>query len=176
MKKFFSDFKAFALKGNIIDMAVGVIIGGAFGKIVTSLVNDIITPLISLALGKVDLTGLELVFREGTVNEAGEVVGKVALTYGNFIQSVIDFLLIALCIFVVLRIIMTAEKKLESLKKKKEEEEAEVEEEAKETELDLLREIRDMMKGEDAAKAEDSIAETAEAAEAAGSAEQSEAE
>ena len=71
MKKFFSDFKAFALKGNIIDMAVGVIIGGAFGKIVTSLVNDIITPLISLALGKVDLTGLELVFHEGTVNEAG---------------------------------------------------------------------------------------------------------
>ncbi len=149
MKKFFSDFKAFAMKGNVVDMAVGVIIGSAFGKIVTSLVNDIITPLISLAIGKMDLTGLEIVFRAGTVDPAtGETVGKVALTYGNFIQSVIDFLIIAMCIFVVLRLITNAEKKIESLTKKKEEEKAEEEEEAKETELDILREIRDMMKKE----------------------------
>ena len=142
MKKFFSDFKAFAMKGNVVDMAVGVIIGSAFGKIVTSLVNDIITPLISLAIGKMDLTGLEIVFRAGTVDPAtGETVGKVALTYGNFIQSVIDFLIIAMCIFVVLRLITNAEKKIESLTKKKEEEKAEEEEEAKETELDLLREM-----------------------------------
>lgn len=167
MKKFLSDFKAFALKGNIIDMAVGVIIGGAFGKIVTSLVNDIITPLISLALGRVDLTGLELVFHEGVVNEAGETVGKVALTYGNFLQSVIDFLIIAICIFTVLRIIMTAEKKFESLKKKKEAEEAAAVEEVKETELDLLREIRDMMKGEksESADGNDTADDTADKAE-----------
>ena len=126
MKKFFSDFKAFAMKGNGVDMAVGVIIGSAFGKIVTSLVNDIITPLISLAIGKMDLTGLDIVFRAGTVDPAtGETVGKVALTYGNFIQSVIDFLIIAMCIFVVLRLITNAEKKIESLTKKKEEEKAE---------------------------------------------------
>ena len=159
MKKFFSDFKAFAMKGNVVDMAVGVIIGSAFGKIVTSLVNDIITPLISLAIGKMDLTGLEIVFRAGTVGPAtGETVGKVALTYGNFIQSVIDFLIIAMCIFVVLRLITNAEKKIESLTKKKEEEKAEEEEEAKETELDLLREIRDMMKKENG---EESAEETA---------------
>ena len=157
MKKFFSDFKAFAMKGNVVDMAVGVIIGSAFGKIVTSLVNDIITPLISLAIGKMDLTGLEIVFRAGTVDPAtGETVGKVALTYGNFIQSVIDFLIIAMCIFVVLRLITNAEKKIESLTKKKEEEKAEEEEEAKETEL--LREIRDMMKKENG---EESAEETA---------------
>lgn len=169
MKKFFSDFKAFAMKGNVVDMAVGVIIGSAFGKIVTSLVNDIITPLISLAIGKMDLTGLEIVFRAGTVDPAtGETVGKVALTYGNFIQSVIDFLIIAMCIFVVLRLITNAEKKIESLTKKKEEEKAEEEEEAKETELDLLREIRDMMKkenGEESAEEADADGELQGAAE-----------
>ena len=157
MKKFFAEFKAFAMKGNILDMAVGVVVGGAFSKIVSSLVADIITPLISLATGNVTLTALKWVFKPEVLDEAGAVLqAEVALTYGVFLQAIIDFLIIALSIFTVLRLMMTAQAKLESLKKKEEKEEAEtaaeeaaVEEEVKETELDLLREIRDLMKKED---------------------------
>jgi len=151
MKKFIEDFKAFALKGNILDMAVGVVIGGAFGKIVSSLVADIITPLISLATGSLNFTDLKWVFKEA-VTKGGEVVTpEVAMTYGNFLQAIIDFLIIALSIFIVLRLIMNAEKKLASLKKKEEEA---VEEAAsavpEDTEVTLLKEIRDMLKDQKA--------------------------
>ncbi len=150
MKKFIEDFKAFALKGNILDMAVGVVIGGAFGKIVSSLVADIITPLISLATGSLNFTDLKWVFKAAVV-EGGEVVTpEVAMTYGNFLQAIIDFLIIALSIFVVLRIIMNAEKKLASLKKKEEEAEEAAEEVAQDTEISLLTEIRDMLKDQKA--------------------------
>ncbi len=144
MKKFFADFKEFALKGNILDMAVGVIIGGAFGKIVTSLVNDIITPLISLLIGNGTLTGMKKVFEEAVTDAAGEITKpEVALTYGNFIQSIIDFLIIALSIFIVLRLIMKGKEKLEALKKKEEEEKEE--EAPEETELSVLKEIKEML-------------------------------
>ena len=157
MKKFFQDFKAFATKGNVIDMAVGVVIGGAFGKIVSSLVSDIITPLISFATGSLNFTDLKWVIKEAVpevLNEAGEVITEaipeVAMTYGNFLQAVIDFFIIALSIFVVLRIMMNAQKQLEELAKK---DEAPVVEEAPaepaapvETELDVLKEIRDALK------------------------------
>ena len=147
MKQFFADFKAFALKGNILDMAVGVVVGGAFGKIVSSLVADIITPLIALITGDVALTDLKWVFREAVVDSAGTVTTpEVALLYGNFLQTVLDFLIIAFSIFIILRLMMTAQKKMESLKKKKEEEEAAAEEVAAETELSLLTEIRDLLK------------------------------
>ena len=147
MKQFFADFKAFALKGNILDMAVGVVVGGAFGKIVSSLVADIITPLIALITGDVALTDLKWVFREAVVDSAGIVTTpEVALLYGNFLQTVLDFLIIAFSIFIILRLMMTAQKKMESLKKKKEEEEAAAEEVAAETELSLLTEIRDLLK------------------------------
>jgi large conductance mechanosensitive channel len=147
MKKFFADFKAFITKGNIIDMAVGVIIGGAFGKIVTSLVNDIITPLISILTGKVSLTELKWVINEAVLDEAGAVVTpELALTYGNFLQNIIDFLIIAISIFVVLRIMVTAQKKLESLKKKEEEEKKEEPAAPAETELSVLKEISEMLK------------------------------
>lgn len=146
MKNFFSDFKAFIAKGNVLDMAVGVIIGGAFGKIVTSLVNDIITPLISLATGSVNLTDLKAVLREAVLNEAGEVaVAEIAIKYGSFLQVVIDFLIIALSIFCFLRIMMGMQKKLEALKKKEEEAPAPAPEEPKETELSVLMEIRDKL-------------------------------
>lgn len=144
MKKFFSDFKEFALKGNIMDMAVGVVIGGAFGKIVTSLVTDIITPLISLLTGEVSLTGLKHVFKPEVLDEAGEVLqAEIALTYGNFIQAIIDFLIIALSIFIVLKVIMGAKNKLENLKKKEEEEAAE--EEPEDTEISLLKDIKELL-------------------------------
>ena len=146
MKKFFEDFKAFALKGNIMDMAVGVVVGGAFGKIVTSLVNDIITPLIGIATGGVNFTAMKHVFSPAVLDEAGNVlVAENALLYGNFIQTVIDFFIIALSIFLVLRLMMKGKEKLDSLAKKKEEE-AVVEEAPAETEVTLLKEIRDMLK------------------------------
>ncbi|MBR4071833.1 MAG: large conductance mechanosensitive channel protein MscL [Clostridia bacterium] len=150
MKKFFSDFKAFAMKGNIIDMAVGVVVGGAFSKIVTSLVNDIISPLISFATGKVMLTDLKWVISAAQFDSAGvEIKPESALMYGNFIQTIIDFLIIAFSIFLVLRVIMNAQKKLDELAKKKEEEVAAVEEapsEPVEDELAVLKEIRELLK------------------------------
>ena len=119
MKKFFEDFKAFALKGNIVDMAVGVVIGGAFGKIVTSLVNDIITPLIGLLTGNVSLAELKFVLAPAVLDAAGEVTTpELAVTYGVFLQTIIDFLIIAFSIFVVLRVAMNARKKIEDMKKK----------------------------------------------------------
>ena len=100
LKKFFSDFKEFAMKGNVIDMALGVVIGSAFGKIVSSFVADVITPFISLITGNVNLTDLKAVLRHAELNEAGEVVrAEVALTYGNFLQCIIDFFVIALSSF-----------------------------------------------------------------------------
>lgn len=117
---FFADFKAFISKGNIIDMAVGVIIGGAFGKIVSSLVADIITPLISLAMGGVNLTEKFVLLTSGVEKpatvQAAQEAGYAILTWGNFIQTVIDFLVIALCIFIVLRVI-TKSKALAEKKK-----------------------------------------------------------
>ncbi len=146
MKKFLSDFKAFALKGNILDMAVGVVIGGAFGKIVTSLVADIITPLISLATGSANFKNLKLVFEEAVLDAEGVITTpEVALTYGNFLQTVIDFVIIAFSIFMVMQIMMKAQQKLEALNKK-EEDAAPAPTEPEDTEVSLLKEIRDMLK------------------------------
>ncbi len=146
MKKFINDFKAFALKGNIVDMAIGVVIGGAFGKIVTSLVNDIITPLIGLLTGNISLADLKFVLAPAVVDAAGEVVTpELAVAYGTFLQTIIDFLIIALSIFMVMRVAMNAHKKLDSLKKKEEEEKAAAEEEKKDTELSVLLEIKELL-------------------------------
>ena len=128
MGKFLSDFKEFAMKGNVIDMAVGVIIGGAFGKIVSSLVDDIIMPVIGLCTGGIDFKGLSA------------QVGDATVTYGMFIQNIVDFLIIALSIFVALRVIMKFKKKEE----KAEEAPAPAPEPTKEEVL--LTEIRDLLK------------------------------
>ena len=147
---FFKDFKDFISKGNILDMAVGVIIGGAFGKIVSSLVSDIITPLIGLALGGANFSELFVALDGNTYESlaAAQEAGAATLTYGAFIQAVIDFLIIALCIFVILRAIVKGKQKLEAAKKNAPEE-APAEEEAAEpapTAEDLLAEIRDLLK------------------------------
>ena len=118
------DFKEFALKGNVIDLAVAVIIGGAFGKIVTSLVNDIIMPIIAVLTAGKNFTELKF------------VSGEVTIAYGNFIQSIVDFLIIAFCIFIAIRLITKSHKK-----------EAAVEA-PKPTETDLLAEIRDLLKAD----------------------------
>lgn len=135
MKKFIEEFKTFALKGNVIDMAVGVIIGGAFGKIVTSLVNDIIMPAISLLTGKVNVSELAYTLPVGQSADGEAIV----LSYGLFIQNIIDFLLIALCVFFFVKIVSKLHKKEE----KKPEPEKEPEPSKEEV---LLTEIRDLLK------------------------------
>ncbi len=107
------EFKAFAMRGNVVDLAVGVIIGGAFGKIVSSVVNDIIMPPIGLAIGGVDFKDLKLVIKDATVDEAGAAIAEVAIGYGNFIQTVFDFTIVAFCIFMLI-------KGMNSIKKKEE--------------------------------------------------------
>ncbi len=122
-----SAFKKFISRGNVVDMAVGVIIGGAFGKIVTSLVNDIVMPLIGLLIGGLNFLELSI------------TIGEAKIAYGNFIQTIVDFLIISLCIFAVIRL-------FEKFKKK---EEAKPEEPApvvKSDEAVLLEEIRDLLK------------------------------
>ena len=122
---FFKEFKEFAMKGNVMDMAVGVIIGGAFGKIVTSLVDDVLMPAIGTLTGGVDFSNLAVTF------------GDANLKYGSFIQNIIDFLIIAFCIFLMI-------KGMNILSKKKEEEPAAPAEPSNEEKL--LSEIRDLLK------------------------------
>ena len=129
--KLFDEFKAFVMHGNVVDLAVGVIIGGAFGKIVTSLVNDIFMPIIGMILGNVDFTSLEI-----KLGEPVEGAEQAAIRYGAFIQEIVNFLIIALCIFMVIKVI-------NKLQKKKEEAPAPAPEPTKEEVL--LTEIRDAL-------------------------------
>ena len=130
--KLFDEFKAFVMRGNVVDMAVGVIIGGAFGKIVTSLVNDIFMPIIGMILGNVNFSSLEI-----KLGEPVEGVEQAAIKYGMFIQEIINFLIIALCIFMFIKLIA-------KIQKKKDEEPAPAPEPTKEEVL--LTEIRDALK------------------------------
>ena len=129
--KLVDEFKAFIMRGNVVDMAVGVIIGGAFGKIVTSLVNDIFMPIIGMVLGNVDFTSLEI-----KLGEPVEGAEQAAIRYGMFIQEIVNFLIIAFCIFMVIKLI-------NKVQKKKEEEPAPAPEPTKEEVL--LTEIRDAL-------------------------------
>ncbi|MBL6452924.1 MAG: large-conductance mechanosensitive channel protein MscL [Porphyromonas sp.] len=114
MASFKQEFKEFALRGNVMDMAVGIIIGGAFGKIVSSLVDDILMPLIGLFTGGVNFTELKWVIKPAELNAAGEeIVAATTLNYGLFIQNIIDFLIIALVIFMMIRGINRLRKKQE---------------------------------------------------------------
>lgn len=128
----FKNFRDFAFKGNVIDLAVGVIIGGAFGQIVTSLVNDVLMPVLGILLGGVDFTQLKYV-----ISPALGDVPESAIMYGAFIQSIVDFLIIAFSIFIFIRIFT---------RKKKEETEPEPEPEEPSPEVLLLEEIRDLLK------------------------------
>ena len=108
------EFQEFAVKGNMIDMAVGIIIGGAFGKIVTSLVNDVIMPPIGMLLGKVDFKQLAITLKEATVDAAGAEVAAVQLKYGMFVQNVVDFLIVAFCVFLLVKGINSLRRKQEA--------------------------------------------------------------
>ena len=142
MKKFLEEFKAFAMRGNVIDMAVGVVIGGAFGKITTSLVNDIIMPLISMITGGLDFTAWKWVLKEAVLDETGaEVAAAVSVNYGNLISVIVNFIIIAFAIFCVVKALNKAR---ELTEKKKEEEPAAPPEPSAEEKL--LTEIRDLLK------------------------------
>ena len=141
MKKFFEEFKTFAMRGNVIDMAVGVVIGGAFGKITTSIVNDIIMPLISMLTGGINFSDWKWVLKEAVLAADGTVeVAEVAVNYGNTIAIILDFIIIAFAVFCMV-------KALNNLHRKKEEPAPEPEPAppAPTTE-ELLSEIRDLLK------------------------------
>ncbi|HCT63406.1 MAG TPA: large conductance mechanosensitive channel protein MscL [Erysipelotrichaceae bacterium] len=134
MKKMLDEFKAFAMRGNVIDLAVGVIIGGAFGKIVSSVVNDLIMPLIAYVMGGTSFADMGVVLRAATVEGEADLV----FAYGKFIQSAVDFLIIAFSIFILVRF-------LNNMKKKEVEVEATPAEPVEDT-LSVLKDIREQLK------------------------------
>lgn len=131
------EFRDFAIKGNMLDMAVGIIIGAAFGKVVSSLVNDILMPPLGLLIGGLDFSAFKATLKAAGVNEAGEAISAVTLNYGMFINVIIDFLIVALAIFLVI-------KAMNRLKKKEEAKPAEPPAPTKQEVL--LGEIRDLLK------------------------------
>ncbi len=135
----FKEFKEFAVKGNVIDLAVGVVIGAAFGKIVTSLVNDIIMPIIGTLTGGINFKDLKVILKK-----ADEKVDAVTFNYGNFIQTVVEFLIIAFSIFLFIKLInkLKREKKVEAIKE-------EIKEVKQSEEVLLLQEIRDLLKNKE---------------------------
>lgn len=140
MKKFLSEFKEFAMRGNVVDMAVGVIIGGAFGKIVTSLVNDIIMPGIGVLTGGANFSEFKYVIQKGVTQGEEVITPEVAITWGSFVQTVFDFLIIAFCIFVAIKAINKLKKAPEAA--------PEPAAPAGPTQEELLAEIRDLLKAE----------------------------
>ena len=140
MKKFFNEFKEFAMRGNVLDMAIGVVLGSAFGKITTSLVNDVFMPLIGLVIGGIDLGKLDIILKPAVMNGDKEVTAAVTLGLGTFLTTIIDFILVAFVIFLMVKTI----NQLHKLGKK--DEEPQEEEEPAPTSEELLTEIRDLLK------------------------------
>ena len=130
------EFKEFAMRGNVLDMAVGIVIGGAFGKIVSSFVEDILMPPIGVLLGGVNFSDLKIVFKQAVMDGENVVIPEVALRYGNFIQVIFDFLIIAFAIFMLLKAVNKFNKKKE---------EAPAAPEAPPADVQLLTEIRDLL-------------------------------
>ena len=143
MKKFFEEFKAFAMRGNVVDMAVGIIIGGAFGKIVSSFVGDIVMPALGLLVGGIDFSDLSVTLKQAVMENGQEIAPAVMLRYGAFIQVIIDFVIIAFAIFMMI-------KAMAMLQRKKAEAVAETPAPAPEPQISeeqkLLAEIRDILK------------------------------
>ena len=142
---FFADFKKFISRGNVVDMAVGVVVGGAFSKIVTTFDSSIITPCISMLTGGGKVAGQVILKEAVAATETTPEIPAIILDYGAFIQTIIDFIIIAFCIFVVVRAITKMREKAESLKKKQEEEAPAAPPKPSNEEV-LLTEIRDLLK------------------------------
>ena len=143
MAKFLQEFKQFAMRGNVVDMAVGVIIGGAFGKIVTSVVNDVIMPPVGLLVGGVNFKDLKWVMKEAVMEGDKIITPAVSLNYGNFLQVTFDFLIIAFSVFLFIKFINSL-----SRKKKEEAPAAPVTPPAPPADIQLLTEIRDLLKNQ----------------------------
>lgn len=139
MKKMLQEFKTFAMRGNVVDMAVGVIIGGAFGKIVSSVVGDLIMPAVGLLVGGVNFTDLKIVMKDAVLEGDKVITPEVSLNYGNFIQVVFDFLIIAFAVFLLI-------KGINALNRKKEAPAAPATPPAPPADVQLLTEIRDLLK------------------------------
>lgn len=137
MKNIIQEFKKFAIRGNVVDMAVGVIIGGAFGKIVSSIVNDLIMPTIGVIIGGVNFTDLKLTLKKAVMEGDKVVSPAVTINYGNFLQTTLDFLIIAIAVFLLIKAINALNKKKEETTK------APV---ASPADIQLLTEIRDLLK------------------------------
>ncbi len=134
------EFKEFAVKGNVLDMAIGIIIGGAFGKIVTSMLNDILMPPLGLLIGGTDFTELKVTIKEKSIDAAGKAVSEVTLNYGSFIQTFIDFILVAIAVFMIIKIMNRIRSKMEAAPKPPAPPAGPTNEEV------LLTEIRDLLK------------------------------
>lgn len=144
MKKIIAEFKEFISRGNVIDMAIGVIIATAFGKITTSLVNDVLMPFISWLVGARDMSALNLLVRPEVLNDAGEVVQEsITIGFGTLLGTVIDFILVALVVFAIVKAANMARARLEKQKEAEEEAAPEPSNEEK-----LLAEIRDLLKNQ----------------------------
>ena len=144
MKKIIAEFKEFISRGNVMDMAIGVIIATAFGKITTSLVNDVLMPLISWLVGARDMSALNLLVRPEVLNDAGEVVQEsITIGFGTLLGTVIDFILVALVVFAIVKAANMARARLEKQKEAEEEAAPEPSNEEK-----LLAEIRDLLKSQ----------------------------
>lgn len=139
MKKMLQEFKTFAMRGNVVDMAVGIIIGGAFGKIVSSVVGDLIMPAVGLLVGGVNFTDLKIVMKDAVLEGDKVITPEVSLNYGNFIQVVFDFLIIAFAVFLLI-------KGINALNRKKEAPAAPATPPAPPADVQLLSEIRDLLK------------------------------
>lgn len=139
MKKFFEEFKAFAMRGNVVDLAVGMIIGSAFGKITSSLVNDVIMPAVSILLGGVDFSDWKIILKQAVIENGEEVAAAISINYGTFISTILDFIILAFAIFCMIKAINKVHKKEEAPA----EEPAPPEPSAEEK---LLTEIRDLLK------------------------------
>ena len=140
MKKFLEEFKSFAMRGNVVDLAVGMIIGSAFGKITSSLVNDVIMPAVSMLMGGIDFTDWKIVLKQAVVENGEEIAAAISINYGTFISTILDFVILAFAIFCMVKAINKLHKK---------EEEAPAEAPAPpepSAEEKLLAEIRDLLK------------------------------
>ncbi len=138
MGNFMKDFRDFAMRGNVVDMAVGVIIGGAFGKIISSLVDDIIMPGIGVLTGGTNFSDYKFVIKEAAMKGEEVITPEVAISWGSFVQTIVDFLIIAFCIFVAIRF-------MQNMRRKKDAEEAAAPAPAGPTQEELLTEIRDLL-------------------------------
>ena len=113
MKKFFEEFKKFAMRGNVIDLAVGVVVGGAFGKITTSLVNDIIMPAVSMLTGGINFNDWKIVLKQAVIENGEEIAAAVTINYGTFISVIIDFIILAFAVFCMVKAINSLHRKKE---------------------------------------------------------------